>query len=79
MDNFYECVGVSGSIFWMGGVGGHFLWVGGSDWEDWRYIFDELWWVDIFYGWVEVGGGKWRYILGGWGLVDNFYGFFYSF
>ena len=50
MDNFYECVGVGGSIFWMGGVGGHFLWVGGSDWGDWRYIFDELWWVDIFYG-----------------------------
>ena len=27
--------------------------------------------MDIFYGFVGVGGGKWRYFLGGWGWVNN--------
>lgn len=30
--------------------------------------------MDIFYGWVRVGGGGFWYILGGRGWVDNFYG-----
>ena len=32
---------------------GHFLWVGGGEW---RYILGGWGWVDIFYGWVGVGG-----------------------
>ena len=30
--------------------------------------------MDIFYGWVGVGGGGLWYILGGCGWVDIFYG-----
>ena len=30
--------------------------------------------MDIFYGWVGVGGGELRYILGKWGWVMIFYG-----
>ena len=61
---------------WMG-VGGRFLWVGRGEW---RYILGRWWWMDMFYGWVEVvegifghflwvDGGEWRYILGKWKWV----------
>ena len=38
---------------WVG-MGGHYLWVGGGRWS---YILGDWGLVNIFYGWVGVGGG----------------------
>ena len=42
-------MGVGGEIFWVNGGGGQFLWVGGGRWG----------WVEVYFGWVGVGGDEW--------------------
>ena len=58
-------MGRGGGIFLVGGGGWtSFMggWVGG---DRQRYILNRWRWVDIFYGWVGIFGGRLRYILFG--------------
>ena len=63
---------------WLGWLEVNFGWMGGGEWtifmSGWMWGSvggDIIWvdggWVDIFYGWVGLGGHGWRFILGGWG------------
>ena len=49
-------------------MGGNIFWVRGAEWTL------SMRWLDIFYGWVGVGGGRRRYILGKYGRVNIFHG-----
>ena len=67
---------MGGHFLWVGGVcggvqrhilgGWAFLWVVGGGW---RYISVGRWWMDIFYGWVGVGGSKFWVSGNGWAFL----------
>lgn len=57
------CVGRGGWIFFMDrlgevAVGGSVIWVGGT------FFMAGLGWMEVYFGWVGVGGSEW-----GWPLV----------
>ena len=61
------------------GLGGQFLLVGGMSGGQWRYLLGGLGWMNVFYGWVMVGGdmfwvgeGVWTFFMGdggGWRYI----------
>ena len=66
---YWWWVGVSGGIFWVGGVGQTFF-MGGWGWllmaggilnvaqGGWTVFMDRWGWVGVYFGWVGMDGGE---------------------